>query len=190
MSLINDALKRASEVPPPPPPVETIPPLRPAEHKSTVGWPTVVISVILLFVVAMGGWFVFKGLQAGQQLSADPLLVYSRETKSEEPAPSEQAQVQPILAPEPLPAVELAKAQPGKSEGAPTNTAQTAVDPLSPAPVFKLQGIFFRPTKPSALVNSKTVFVGDKIAKAKILAIGRESVTLEYQGETKVLTLE
>jgi hypothetical protein len=40
------------------------------------------------------------------------------------------------------------------------------------------------------LINSKTVGIGEKVAEAKVLAISRESVTLEWNGETKVLTLE
>ena len=58
-----------------------------------------------------------------------------------------------------------------------------------PAPL-KLQGIFYRPTNPSAVVNSRTVFVGDIIANGKVKAIDRQSVTIDLGGETKVLTLE
>jgi len=54
---------------------------------------------------------------------------------------------------------------------------------------LKLQGIFWRPSRPSAVINSKTLFKGDRIDNARVLAIDQESVTLQWQNETKVLTL-
>ena len=57
-------------------------------------------------------------------------------------------------------------------------------------PTLRLQGIFYRPKNPSALINAKTISIGGKVASAKVIAITRESVTLEWNGETKVLTLE
>ena len=67
-------------------------------------------------------------------------------------------------------------------------SASVAADDSQPA-TFKLQGIFYRPASPSAVVNTKTVFVGDRIANARVKAIDKQSVTLEVAGETKVLTL-
>ena len=65
------------------------------------------------------------------------------------------------------------------------------LSPETPKPVsFRLQGIFYRPGSSSAVVNSKTVFVGDKVSNAKVKAIDKQSVTIELAGETKVLTLE
>jgi hypothetical protein len=76
-------------------------------------------------------------------------------------------------------------------------TTSASAEPPSVSPVideasasFKLQGIFYRPANPSAVVNSKTVFVGDRIANAKVKAIDHQSVTLDVAGETKVLTLQ
>ena len=60
---------------------------------------------------------------------------------------------------------------------------------LPPATRFKLQGIFYRPSSPSAVINAKTVFVGDTVADAKVKAIDQSSVTLDLGTETKVLTL-
>jgi hypothetical protein len=65
--------------------------------------------------------------------------------------------------------------------------------PEPPKPVFpelKLQGIFYRLTNPSALVSGKNVRVGDIVQGVKIVAIERASVTLEFKGERKTLTLE
>jgi hypothetical protein len=71
---------------------------------------------------------------------------------------------------------------------APTNALAVEAKPVFPS--VRLQGIFFQASRPSALINAKTVFIGDKVATAKVTAITRDSVTLQWNGETKVLTLE
>jgi hypothetical protein len=65
--------------------------------------------------------------------------------------------------------------------------------PEPPKPVFpelKLQGIFYRLTNPSALVSGKNVRVGDSVQGVKIIAIERASVTLDFKGERKTLSLD
>ena len=53
-----------------------------------------------------------------------------------------------------------------------------------------LQGIYYRPAKPSAVINAKTVYVGDKVAQAKVLAIDRREVTVQWGTEVRVLAFE
>ncbi|HVY70753.1 MAG TPA: hypothetical protein VHH73_12555 [Verrucomicrobiae bacterium] len=57
-------------------------------------------------------------------------------------------------------------------------------------PILKLQGIFYRRSHPSVLINGKTLFVGDEILEAKVGKIERQSVTVEWQGQTKTLYLQ
>jgi cytoskeletal protein RodZ len=69
--------------------------------------------------------------------------------------------------------------------------------PAPPAPTstpigwddLRLQGIFYRLNKPSAVLNGLTVFVGDQIGEARVRKIERMSVTVELQGQIKVLQL-
>ena len=56
-------------------------------------------------------------------------------------------------------------------------------------PVLKVQGIFFRAKNPAAVINAKTVFIGDQVSNAKVVAITTDSVTIEFNGNRKVLTL-
>jgi hypothetical protein len=57
-------------------------------------------------------------------------------------------------------------------------------------PPLKVQGIFFRARNPSAVVNGKSVFVGDHMAGGvTIVAITADSVTVEANGNKKTLTL-
>ncbi|HKQ39762.1 MAG TPA: hypothetical protein VJ063_16915, partial [Verrucomicrobiae bacterium] len=63
------------------------------------------------------------------------------------------------------------------------------VTPSPPPPAYKLQGIYWRPTKPAAVVNGKTVYVGDRVDSARVTAIDQEGVTLLVEGKPKVLSL-
>lgn len=59
---------------------------------------------------------------------------------------------------------------------------------VAPRPEPKLQGILLA-TRPSAIVDGKTVFVGDWVAGLRVVAITKDSVTLQSDTETKVLSL-
>jgi hypothetical protein len=50
-----------------------------------------------------------------------------------------------------------------------------------------VQGIFYKTNDPSAIVNGKTVFVGDTVGAARVVAIERQSVTVEAADGRKVL---
>ena len=54
---------------------------------------------------------------------------------------------------------------------------------------LKVQGIFYRERDPSAIINGQTVSVGDHVGSAKVIAIERQSVTVEIAQERKVLSL-
>lgn len=54
---------------------------------------------------------------------------------------------------------------------------------------LKVQGIFYRERDPSAIINGQTVSVGDRIGTARVVAIERQSVTVEIAQERKVLSL-
>jgi hypothetical protein len=54
-------------------------------------------------------------------------------------------------------------------------------------PKIKLQGIFYKSDKASALMNGSTLFQGDSINGVKILKIDPESVIMEYNGRKIIL---
>jgi hypothetical protein len=54
---------------------------------------------------------------------------------------------------------------------------------------LRLQAIVFHPTRPSAIVTGRSVFVGDRVGEFRVVAIHRESVMLAGAGQTNVLTL-
>jgi len=53
-----------------------------------------------------------------------------------------------------------------------------------------LQGIFFDPTRPWAIVSGKTVYAGDRVGNFRVKEISKNTVTLEKADKTlKVLEL-
>ncbi|MGD0088084.1 MAG: hypothetical protein ABSC24_13255 [Verrucomicrobiota bacterium] len=59
----------------------------------------------------------------------------------------------------------------------------------NPPPGAKLQGILYTVTRPCAIISGKTVFVGDSVGKLRVVAISKDSVTLQSETETNVLSL-
>lgn len=98
------------------------------------------------------------------------------------------------------PAVAAAAAMPKPVENA--GAGQTAAGAAAPAadpapgaarpefPKLTLRGIFYSPTRPSALINGKPVFVGNVVSGARVVTIERDSVTVEFEGERRVMALE
>jgi len=56
-------------------------------------------------------------------------------------------------------------------------------------PKLKLQGIYFRRTNPSVLINGRTLFSGDRVEGARVVTIDRQTVTVEFGGQITLLTL-
>jgi hypothetical protein len=61
------------------------------------------------------------------------------------------------------------------------------VEPPKPAPL-RLQGIVFS-TRPSAVINGKTLFVGDRVREFRVVAITRDAAVLVGGGRTNTLSL-
>lgn len=211
MSLINDALKRASQTAPGPTASQAeIPsqPLRPVEYRNAPPlWSVYLFPGLLVLFLAIGGWLVFRNSSGSFRLSraGAKARVMARAQEPVPPAKAEASSSAPAKAPVAEPALstgvvnskETARpAEQPRSEPFPAAIAQEK--PAAPvlaaalppsAPVYKLQGIFFRPARPLAMVNGRNVQAGDKVGNARVVSIQRDSVTLSVDGETKVLTL-
>jgi hypothetical protein len=74
-----------------------------------------------------------------------------------------------------------------------TAVTETNAPPAPPPavewPALRLQGIVYRRLSPSALINGKTCFIGERIGAATLRAIDRDHVTVELGGATNVLWL-
>ncbi len=96
--------------------------------------------------------------------------------------------------PKPVPVQALSKpvkrrpAEPTNSPAPPVAKQMEAEQPVV-WPQLNLQGIIYRLKHPSALVNGRTLFVGDEIEQAKVFKIGPECVIFEMRGQYRVVDL-
>ena len=188
MSLINDALKRATHSQPSGsmPPAITKEPMLPVAAHHAPGLPIYFVPV-LLFIISGACFFLWKGWQSQGQKMAQSLAASPITVKAREPAPA--ATAEEVIA---IPANRNFSVEDDPAPAAPSVAATVAMpeEPVkSAAGSFRLQGIFFRPSNPSAVINNKTVFIGDFIGRSQVKSIDRQSVTLEINGDSQVLSL-
>ena len=110
-----------------------------------------------------------SNLPSGGSLTNSPI---SAQAKAPEPAANTNSGA--ILAPD-------ASGQPA------TNLTSADVQPPKPPPL-KLQGIVFS-KRPSAVINGKTLFVGDRVREFRVAAITQDTAVLVGLGRTNVLSL-
>jgi len=161
MSLINDALKQASQSRPKNPPSDP-PPLAPVVSTSRGDMSWLAPVMIILFLAAAG---IFIGLSLSKPV---PLVAA---THPVEPVSPDQQRV--------AVATNTAAAVP--------NTVVATAPPKPPEP--KLQGILFDAARPCAIVNGRTVYVGDYVGGFRVAAISQAGVKLQNETETNVLSL-
>lgn len=216
MSLINEALKRAKDAqqqaPPPPPSQLQFRPVEPSQHpRQGLG---LFISMALAVGVLVALFFAWQrlpgrtttGVQevraltppptpsaAAPQPTAPPLAAVAVAAQST-PAPQPASQPSVVIGTMGLPSptttptpenVQVAK----EPESAPTNSAVIAEPPAPKLPPLKLQAIVFNPKRPSVVINGRTLFVGEKLGEARVVAIDQESATLVAAGKTNILTM-
>ena len=209
MSLINDALRKAKHSRPPAPSAEVTQALRPIEGAVKPVRTALLLPAVILCLLVVGG--VLIGLALNQRSVSTVVTVNAREgappplpkTVVDE-VPAQQLQPSPSSKPKemasisvadtpqptvtPTPAAASAVATNAGTETAAVQQETVAAIPPKPA-VPVVRGIFFNPTRPSAVLNSKTVFVGDMVAGFRVMTITRDTVTVESEGATNVLTL-
>lgn len=119
---------------------------------------------------------------------ANPVAVSARESQGEptqvetaasSASSSEESLVEPIQDPMPIAPNPIAE----------TNSAVSQTNVVDKSAAIQLGGIFYRPSRPSAMINGKLVVKGDKVAGGRIVAIEPTSVTIEIGGTNRVLRL-
>lgn len=93
-----------------------------------------------------------------------------------------------VPAPTPLARSASASAQTAIAQAGSNLTSQAQAPP-KPA-LLKLQGITYNPRHPSAVINGKTLFIGERLGEFRVKAIGPDSATLVSGGHATVLVLE
>jgi hypothetical protein len=204
MSLINDALKRTQQsaraTQPARLPDLELRPLEPnplAAQRGDGAWAKRILWLVVVVVVALNValWLVFKDRGNEAEVAARVA-----DTESVTPVPAAPATTpEPVPAP---PAVEPLAPAPAVASAAvvSSNAAAPVVEPVpapavseAPAvvarPEFKLKTIVRHPVRPSAMINNRVLFVGDKVEGYTVTAIAGESVTLVRDGDEVVVSL-
>jgi hypothetical protein len=185
MSLINKALKRAQQAqqenPPATPPLEFRPIEPGQQHRRhtllLVGLAVVVaailgLSVLLVRVLVQSN---SNALPVAARVIEPPLAPLAAVASNSLGTPNVSTATSAGMAPNAEPT----------TNGA-VHAAAAAVPP--PAPM-KLQGIFFNPRSPSAVVNGQSVYLGDRVDGFRVMGISPVAVTLVSATATNVLSL-
>jgi len=194
MSLINDALRRASQTEKERPRRTAtaigMEPTPVARSSRPVILASVGLVVLLLTALTLAGWFFWQWWHARNNIG-DAVV-----TATVAP-PVAPRIVPPPPAPKPVPVAAAAPAPvavvPATPVVVPPVTAPPALPNIAsysptPWPVdLKLGGIFFNKANPEALINGNICKVGDDIQGVAVKKIEQDKVTVEWNGRTRVL---
>jgi hypothetical protein len=200
MSLINEALKRANQMPF----RETAPngpALRPVEGgRRPEGGVGLLLPVMLAVVVTLAVLLLWQGFRASYVVEVRARSVPA--TSDVAASDSHAASVPPALvavamaspAPVPMAAAPATPAAPVPASAMPVfavaTNAAVVVDPPPQPPSYKLQAIFYRPESPAAVINGKQLFVGDRVGEAYVVSIDPDSVAIvNASGQTNLLEM-
>jgi HD-like signal output (HDOD) protein/ActR/RegA family two-component response regulator len=147
-------------------------------------WIGASICAVIAVILSLAVWFVIKSdlPKAQNEVKNRPTAAAQRTT-----LPTANVSQPPAGSLDSSNAKKPENTAPPPDSTDPTRT--NAVIPAIPAPELRLQGIFYRRSNASALINGKTVFRGDSIAGGRVVAIDPQSVTVELAGEQKLLRL-
>jgi len=73
---------------------------------------------------------------------------------------------------------------------APPPSVKEPPPPPATFPEIKIQGLVYRPPKSAVIINNKSYFVGDNYQDAEIVAIEATNITLQVNGQRKVVAYE
>lgn len=210
MSLINDALKRAREAQDTRPAEAAPPQFRPVDNSQAprlspiylivgMGMLVIVLGLLLVWQLAQrrevsqrletrahdsGAAAIAEPGPAASPIAAAPAPVPPVTTA---PNPAPAPVVAPTAATAPAPAASIKEPEP--TPAAPPAAVVVAAPEVAKAPVLKLQGITFHPTRPAAMISGKTLFIGDKTLDWRLIAITPDTATLVNGTQTNILTL-
>jgi hypothetical protein len=205
MSLINDALRRASQTEkdrprtaPTPMAMEPVP----VAQGSRL---TAVLGVVVLIALLLAGWFFWQWWvvrnkpvnTVGAANVAAPVTQHIVAPPQAQPPPKSPVAAPAVpVKPAPAPVVVAAPvAVPAPPVAAPPVPAPAAPpivvpDNSGPWPVdLTLTAVFYSKTNPKALINGDLYAVGDEIQGVVVRKIEREQVTVEWNRHSKILML-
>ncbi len=191
MSLINEALKRAKQAqqenPPALPPLEFHPeePGQISPRRTTLL--IVGITLVVVMILGMAGmliWYVSQANPASLAVAARTVDGPVPPSQSGVKAAASATVTSPSIAATTTNHSEVSDAS-NTNRGPVVAEIIAAIQP----PALKLQGIFFSPSRPSVVVNGKTIYLGDRVNGFRLIAISPVAATFVSATETNVLSL-
>jgi type II secretory pathway component PulC len=178
MSLINDALRRASQsdkdrARATPSLIRMEP--APVAQRSVMPW---ILAMGVVIALVLASWFFWQGAKA-RQAAVDKVVVVVPPPKIE---PVHEIAPVIIVPPKPAPVV----VQPAPAPAPPPPVVVKEAPEPWPSDL-KLKGIFYNRTNPRALINGRSLAVGDTVEGARVAKIEPDQVTLEWKGQTQIL---
>ena len=135
-----------------------VPPLRPFEPRKSGDAPEWILPSVIIFLIVAACFLI-------------GFAMANRTVTQIEHAPEAAAVTQEV-----------------EAVSAPIIREPTNAEPEIQAPVFRVQGIVYDPVRPWAIINGKTVFVGDHVDNFRVKIITKNTVTLQAAdgSETKL----
>ncbi len=208
MSLINDALKRAKQAQQQRrAQLDTNPPFRNPEEplsgtRLSLGRSLGAAGLAVLCILFVWLWIQKSGSDPTpvQARTEEPAAAVGSATATTEPAPVASSVPERQVTPAPAkPTAAKAGALPTNSVAAtPQSSALVTNTPLSSSPnvlipqpePLKLQAVIYNPRRPSAIINGRTLFIGDRCGEMRVVRINPDSAVLAGRGGvTNVLRL-
>jgi hypothetical protein len=208
MSLINDALKRASQSDKSRPRDAAPPPVMlPAPERRASIIPlllAVAVAVVVLLSLAMAGLLLRHALSRNDNLAAAPPPTAFSEapaqiTNDKFSMANSQSTVSALVA-SPLPVAASTndgRATLPRSQASPSVPAAAVASPTNdpapeppPFPDLKLQAIFYSRANPKAVINGQTVGEKEIVSGVSVVSITQNKVTVEWSGQTRDLNLQ
>jgi hypothetical protein len=188
MSLINDALRKARKTQPEEATANG-PDLLPVDagartcSRSIITLPFIIAVVLVLASVLLWAWYRAGRGELVVRGNSNPASVTAAPQASEPTASTEKPTSATTIASAPAVATRV--------DAGSTNILLAATEaPRPAAPVYKLEGIFYNPKKPTAVINGDLVYVGSRVEEGRVVAIDEESATVVTSaGETNLLVL-
>jgi len=199
MSLINDALRRASQSEKDRPRRAAPPTGMEPTPKARSSRLPVILGAVVLVALLLAGWF-FRQWWMARNTAGGAVTAANIA-----PPVTAQAIPPPVVAPKPAPVAPAPSANPAPAPVVVVPATPVVAPPVvapsglpsvtnynpSPWPVeLKLGGIFFSKTKPRVLINGNIYGPGDEIQGVVLKKIEPDKVTLEWNGHSRVLIME
>jgi hypothetical protein len=207
MSLINDALKRASSQKPSAPPPSGGPPLQPFESSSERNPLPIILCIVGVGALLMSAafWLKSRGTPSGTQqvaqqkaverpfvvptplIDSKPILQNPVEHAAATLQKTVERNGEPVAAPATNNTTVAATSTPVAATPAPQPVKTEPTPP--PTPTFRLQAIYFRMKGPTVVINGRTLSIGEEVDGARLVRIERTSAEIEYRGAREKLTM-